>query len=652
MPKKNRTRRDSRPSKETARQDAEHQSASSPTADKPENQAQEEGPLHWRGVYALVPVALAILTSLNTLWCGFATDDSYQVLNNTFIKNPANIPRAFTSSVWAFVSGEIIFTVDSYYRPLFSVLFSINYALFGPVAGWWHLVNVLIHAAVTFLVFLVVNELVERRWLALITAALFAVHPTHVESVAWISGVTDPIMAVFLLATFYCYLRYRKNGSKLMLAAVAGFYFLALLNKETAIAMPVIIAYCEVFYFNETLSFKKRSIRAIPIILLLALPTVAYFLLRYNAINAVLFGSDPRLPLDLALMTTPLAAVKYLALMIIPAGYSYQHYTSLVESMISLSFIAPILLLIAVALAVFIVKSRLMKFAAVWFIVFLAPSLVALRQFDLEYLVQERYLYFASIGFCLALALGIEWLAKKTGQRRLAIAAVMTLAIIVVWGAVSFRQNLVWKDNLTVYKNCVAKAPASPQAHASLSRAYLEASRPRDAEDEAQKALSLDPGYPYAYLSLSYLARVSGNLDKSIDYLEQGVSAVKETPVTRHNLATIHLNLGLLYAQKKNYEKADEHLTRSNEILPRPVAWYYTGQYYFERGRYEDARVMLEQTERRIPRWFAPIHLQLGQVYEQLHQPVQARAAYEKYLEIAPADAKEREEVQRRLMRL
>jgi tetratricopeptide (TPR) repeat protein len=127
---------------------------------------------------------------------------------------------------------------------------------------------------------------------------------------------------------------------------------------------------------------------------------------------------------------------------------------------------------------------------------------------------------------------------------------------------------------------------------------------------------------------------------------------VKETPVTRQNLATIHLNLGLLYAQKKNYEKAEEHLTRSNEMLPRPVAWYYAGQYYFERGRYEDARVMLERTERRVPRWFAPIHLQLGQVYEQLNQPAQARAAYQRYLEIAPDDAKEREEVQRRLMRL
>ncbi|MEW6213122.1 MAG: tetratricopeptide repeat protein, partial [Acidobacteriota bacterium] len=649
MSKKNRAHKNSRPSKESAPLRAEHQTTSNLAEDELENQADL---FRWRRVYALLPALLAILASINTLWCGFAADDSYQVLRNAFIKNLSNIPRAFTSSVWAFVSGEIIFTVDSYYRPLFSVLFSINYALFGTSAWGWHLMNVLIHAAVAFLVFTVVNELCENRWLAFVTAALFAVHPAHVESVAWISGVTDPVMSIFLLLGFYFYLRYRKNGRKLSLAAVAGFYFLALLNKETSLALPVIIAYCEVFHFNESLSFKKRIRQAIPILLLLALPTAIYFLLRYNAINAVLFGSDPRLPLDLSLMTTPLAAVKYLALMLIPAGYSYQHYTSLVESLSSLSLIAPLLLLIALTLAVFLSKSRLLKFAALWFIVCLAPSLAAIRQFDLEYIVQERYLYLPSIGFCLALALGIEWLAKKTGRRGIAIAVTATLAIVVVWGAVAFKQNLVWKDNLTVYKNCVAQDPSSPQARAALSRAYLDAGRPREAEDEAQETLRLDPAYPYAYLNLSFLAHTSGNIDKSIEYLEQGISRVSENWKTRHSLATIHLNLGLLYAQKKNFEKAEANLIQSNLTLPRPVSWYYTGQFYFDQGRYEEARAMLEQTQRKIPRWFAPIHLQLGLIYERLNQPSQARTAYERYLEVAPSDAKEREEVQRRLMRL
>lgn len=647
MSKKNRAHKNSRHSKKSAPLGSEHQEASNPTQDESENQA--DG---WRRVYALAPALLAILASINTLWCGFAADDSYQVLRNTFIKNLGNIPRAFTSSVWAFVSGEIIFTVDSYYRPLFSVLFSINYALFGTSAWGWHLINVLIHAAVTLLIFAVINELCENRWLAFITAALFAVHPAHAESVAWISGVTDPVMSVFLLLSFYFYLRYRKTGRKRSLAAVAGFYFLALLNKETSLALPVIIAYCEVFHFNESVSFKKRIRQALPLVLLLALPTAVYFLLRYNAINAVLFGSDPRLPPGLSLMTTPLAAVKYLALMLIPAGYSYQHYTSLVESLSSLSFIAPLLLLIALALAVSLSKSRLLKFAAVWFIVFLAPSLAALRQFDLEYLVQERYLYLPSMGFCLALALGIEWLSKKTGRRGVAIAATVTMAIIVVWGAVTFRQNLVWKDDLTLYKNCVSQNPSSPQARAALARAYFEARKTREAEDEAQETLRLDPGYPYAYLNLSYIAHTSGNIDKSIDYLEHGVSSVNENWKTRHSLATVYLNLGLLYAQKKNFEKAEANLIQSNRTLPRPVSWYYTGQFYFDQGRYEEARVMLEQTRRKIPRWYAPIHLQLGLIYERLDQPSQARTAYERYLEVAPSDAKEREEVRRRLSRL
>jgi hypothetical protein len=97
-------------------------------------------------------------------------------------------------------------------------LFALNYAIFGTSAWGWHLVNVLIHTGVTLLVWLVVQELTHRKGLSVIAAALFAVHPAHSESVAWISGITDPLMALFLLPSFYCYLRFKNSGRKLFIA--------------------------------------------------------------------------------------------------------------------------------------------------------------------------------------------------------------------------------------------------------------------------------------------------------------------------------------------------------------------------------------------------------------------------------------------------
>jgi protein O-mannosyl-transferase len=606
------------------------------------------------GAYAFIPAALALVFSINTLWNGFATDDTQQVLNNPFIKDLGNLPQAFRTSVWSFASSDIIFTVDSYFRPMFSMLFSINYALFGAAAWGWHFVNVLIHALVTGLLFLVLKEVTGRTPVALIAASLFAAHPAHAESIAWISGVTDPLMAVFVLPAFYLYLRYRKEGRGYLIWASAAFYFLAMLSKETAIALPALVVYCEMIHFKEQSPFKQTAIRAAKTAGVFALPTAIYFLMRYGAINSLLFGSAPRNPLGPTLATVPLAAMKYILLCLIPINYSYQHYTPLVERVASASFIIPVFILAIGAAALILSKSRMVAFAAVWFILWLLPSLAAIRQFDLEYLIQERYLYLPSVGFCLAVAIGIEKLSahRFVGQRGRLAATALAAVLVIVWGIAYVKHNRSWQDTITVFRNCVAVEPGSPLAHNSLARAYYEAGRPREAEAEALKALELDQSCAQAYLSLSYFAHRSGQMDKAIEYLERGAVAIREGPLTRHNLATIHLNLGLLYSQRKEYDRAEKIMLRSTEILPRPVGWYYTGQFYYDQGRLEEARAMFELTSQKVPRWFAMIHLKLGQVYDRLGQTARARDEYERFLELTPPSAENRTEVMRRLQQL
>src|ERR1051325_2506556 len=209
----------------------------------------------WSG---LVPVILALLTSINGLENGFVFDDNYQILGNEFIKDLSNVPSAFTSSVWAFLSNDLMASQDSYFRPFFTVLFSINQALFGTHAGGWHFINVVIHAAVTYFVFLVCRAISGRPRPAYLAAAMFAVHPVHVESVAWLSGITDPLMELFLLPSFLCYLRYKQNGRRRELVFMLLFFFFALLCKEAAILLPVVIAYCELFYFKESAPIRQR----------------------------------------------------------------------------------------------------------------------------------------------------------------------------------------------------------------------------------------------------------------------------------------------------------------------------------------------------------------------------------------------------------
>lgn len=592
----------------------------------------------WRAAYGLIPTLLALLTSINTLRNQFASDDLQQVLNNSLIRHLSNLPAAFTKSVWSFAASDIVFTSDQYFRPIFSSLFTINYALFGSSPFGWHLVNVLIHGAVTLLVFVVSYEISGRKMIAFVTAALFAVHPVHSEPVAWVSGVTDPLMALFLLPAFYLYLRFRANGRWSLLAGALGFYFLALLSKEPAIALPLVIAYCELFHFKTKDPLRQRFIQASKRVGFFVAPTVIYFLMRLNAFGLGTLGVQPRYPIMPALLTIPLAIVKCLALMFIPVGYSYQHYTELVQTIWSISFLAPFAVLLLVAAGVALAKSRLLTFAAVWFIAMLAPALAVLRSSEPASLVQERYIYLPSLGICLALALGIEWVGKRNWfvSRQLIFAAALTVILLLVLSAVSIRQNRTWDNTISVYKNSVAVAPLSATAHALLSRTYYDAGRPREAEAEARTALDLDSKCAIAYMNLSYFTKQSGRLDKACEYLESAIAAISENDLTRPDLATIYLNLGMLYPQRKMFDRAEQSLLRSIEISPRAVAWYYTGQFYFDQARFDDALAMFEKTRAEVPRSFAPIHLKLGLTYEGLKDLSRAEAEFNEYVSLAP----------------
>ncbi|HWP42740.1 MAG TPA: tetratricopeptide repeat protein, partial [Blastocatellia bacterium] len=485
---------------------------------------------------------------------------------------------------------------------------------------------------------------------ALISASLFAVHPAHAESVAWVSGITDPLMAIFLLPAFYFYLRYRKTGRNSLMAAAIGCYFLALFCKETALALPLAVAYCELFHFKDAGPFKRRVARLLALAGLFVIPTVIYIIMRYIALSRPL-GNVPLRPLGSALATIPLAVAKYLALLVFPTGYSYQHPTPFVESFFSMRFLGPAFLIAVLAGAVFLIRSQAVKLAAAWFIITLAPALYAIRQFGAENVVQERYLYLPSIGFCLVVALAIERIAGSSlfAARSRIVAISISAALIAVWGAVLIRQNRVWDEDITLFKNCVEVDPDSPVARIALARAYFDAGRTRDAEAEIQTALQIDPNNAGALVTLSYFAHKEGKLEKSIEYLKSAASNVEESHIAHTVLGTIYLNTGLIYWELKDMSRAEEYLLRSIETWPRPVGWYHTGNFYVDQGRYEEARTIYERSLEQLPRWYAPIHLKLGQVYERLGQSARAKAAYERYLEVTPSSLETRNEAMLRL---
>ncbi|HEY9231282.1 MAG TPA: tetratricopeptide repeat protein, partial [Blastocatellia bacterium] len=590
---------------------------------------------HLRPGVAWIPVALAMVASLVTLFNEFACDDAIQITDNPLIKSLANLPAAFTSSVWQFAPAEITGVSQSYYRPLFNTWLMISNALFGTKPWGWHLLALLLHAAATAMVYVVIRELFERRRLALITACLFAVLPAHAEAVAWVSGSVFVLMTLLLLAALVFYLRYRKAGKPYQLVLALAFYLLALWSTEAALALPLVVAYLELTSRRQSPASKARGMSLTMLAAGLLLVTAGYALMRYMANGALFAADETRLPLGPVLLTMPLAIVKYLGLLLWPFGYSYQHYTIPVTSALDIKLLAPLALVIVLALVIARFGSRQVRFAGAWFLLTLLPVLLAMNRFEIEHLVQERYLYLPSLGFCLALAVGIESLAArgafKLSPERLATALVAVL--ILFYSAAYILHSRHWSDSLAVYRQAVAVAGDSAPAHSAL-------------------AIELDPQYVDGHLKLSYLAQQQGSLNKGLDLLEQAKASIAPTAINRSNLATLNLNVGMLYSQKRDFTTAVGYAEESLALWPRATGYFYSAFLHANAKQYDEALSLYREAARRLPPGYAPIHLSLGDIYGQLGRFEEARDEYQKYLALAPPDAPEVKSTQELLRRV
>lgn len=199
--------------------------------------------------------AAAVLPYANTLLNSFVYDDITQVTNNPYLQSFHHLGEIFSTTVWSYVGAE---GVTNYYRPLMTLGYLVCYQLFGPLAYEFHLMNVALHAAVVLVLFALTRRMFGDRRLAFAAALIFALHPIHTESVAWIAAVTDLELTFFTLLAFWLYLgagRRRAGESRarflLQHALLAGTFLLALLSKEQALTLPFLATVYEHFYRHD-----------------------------------------------------------------------------------------------------------------------------------------------------------------------------------------------------------------------------------------------------------------------------------------------------------------------------------------------------------------------------------------------------------------
>jgi len=374
------------------------------------------------------------------------------------------------------------------------------------------------------------------------------------------------------------------------------------------------------------------------VLALFLIPVALYLLARYEASGALFVTGLRRVPPKVVAATIPSVIMKYVVLLVVPSGYSIIHKINLVESFASAGFLGPSMLILVLVAAVALTRSRLLSFAAVWFAVWLTPAIVALSQFEPISSVQERYLYLPSIGFCMAVALGVARLTRLRLPRMdaRAAAAGVTAVLILIWGTAFIEQTRVWYSTTSLLENCVTSDPREPLARTALASEYFVVGRRREAEERAREALDLDRNCQDAYLDLGFFAHSENRADRAIDFLERAGTVIVEGPLQWRYRARVHHDLGLLYGERKDYQKAESNLSLAAEALPGPNTWCDLGDFYVQRGRDQEAKDLFERALPEITLKYPPIHLRLARAYDRLGQRDLARAEYERYIQLAP----------------
>lgn len=591
-----------------------------------------------RYIYHFVPVALAFLTSINTVTNRFAYDDIWMFVKNSFIHNSRNLPLVLVTNPWT--PTDVPGLVFPYFRPLIAGLHMIEWRLFGKTAALYHLVNVAVHSLAVFLVFIFLKKISNRPRLAFVAAALFAVHPVHAEPVAWISGVPELLIAVFGLLILHLYVSYRREQRGSYLWLMSALFAFAVFCKENAFFLLPAILLLEI-YLSEKIRLPKRSfVRVLTVWGAFALPTLVYLALRFYANGGMVVSSERHYSLSVVVLTIPEVILKYIELLIIPAGYSIHHPVDVVTAFSLADFLAPLVAIVAGIWAIAYFGSRLLIFSAAWFALWLAPALVMLGTFvSPVYFVQDRYLYLPSIGFCLAAAIGIDRLFEFFAESFWKLRAVQLgfVVLIGVLASVHARQNLVWHDNFSLFKHNVYVNSSQPEAYNSLSLEYIKISQLSQARELMEIARNLDPYNIRAYTGSAQVAKKSGDTDQALRFLHQAENISDKRYNIKRDVYYLYILLGRYYAEQNETDKAEKYF---NKALANGVNIYTLdelGKFYYEQGRYEEALQIYNQARGLAPPGSGYVLLQLGLIYQRLEQPKKARREYEAYLRLLPA---------------
>ena len=537
------------------------------------------------GRYAVLILSLTFVAYIPAMRAGFVWDDQQNVTENQLLRTVDGLRKT-----WMDPHASI------QYYPLTYTGFWVQYQLWGLHPARYHVVNVLLHALNAILVGVLLTRLsVPGAWLA---ACLFAVHPVHVESVAWITELKNVLSGFFFLCAFLAYLRFANGAANRWWCYGLAFllFVCALLSKTATIALPAAILL--VLWWKKARIGWRDLLPLLPFFLAAALMATLTNWVEEHHSGAV--GSEWQLSLVERILIAGRAVWFYAGKLIWPHPLMFIYPRWRIDPAAWWQYLYPGAVL-AVLAALWLLRGRLGKaplIAAFLFVGALAPVPAFFNLYFMRFsYVTDHFQYLPSIGL-IALMASIAW--RVSGSRR----TLMTVAapVIALLGILTWQHCKVFRNNETIWRDTVAKNPdcwlalnnlgrivreagdiygaiehyraalqVKPdyaEAHYNLGNAFVQLGRMEDAVGQYEWALQLDPNYVGAHGNLAFVLLRTGKVQQAIDHLEQ---AVRINP----NSTEAQYNLALTLAQNGDLDDAQSHFETAIRLSPGYAEAHY-----------------------------------------------------------------------------
>lgn len=496
---------------------------------------------------------IAAAAYANSIGGSFHYDDYHSIVFNPNVKDIRNIPKFFTNDHIG--SGDP--RGDGGYRPVVTVSLAINYFVSG-IAPWsYHLLNLILHCAVVFAVFLLSDYFIQQSggpWRsAFLPALLFALNPVQTNAVSYVIARSAILCTLFYVLSFYFYLRFREGGRGGMLAASSLSFVMALLSKEIAITLPVIL-----FLYELLISKKKGAQRFV-------IPSVFLTVAGGYAGARLLMLSDvgnkgPFLNTSGRFFAIPWLVVNYLKKLIFPVNLNFFPVTPKVEGFFTPNFLFPLAILASSA-AIIILLSRRRKqafFFMLWFLVALMPELILnLREQMVEY-----RLYLPSVG-----PIALLGVAASRSNKNYLMKAALTAAIASCFFTLTLKRNEVYRDDVSLWSDAANKSPQSALVRAYLGVSLLKSKHYADAAKWLSSATKMDPQLPGAGGHFNNLGLAYENMGEDMKAYEAYFKALTISP----DDPVILKNMGRLCMKAGMREESREYLMHALRINPQDI---------------------------------------------------------------------------------